>query len=109
MDAMETLNGLLRENPSYACLCLLESAVTSRKYWPEAGLPEALAKDMIQALGQTRFREAESLLLDAGVLIDIMIASYAIFIVTSLWDMVVQIIVKRTCKKSNILFKAIGD
>lgn len=68
MDAMETLNGLLRENPSYACLCLLESAVASRKYWPEAGLPEALVKDMIQALGQTRFREAESLLLDAGVL-----------------------------------------
>ena len=46
---------------------------------------------------------------DTGVLIDIMIASYAIFIVTSLWDMVFHIIVKRTCKKSNILFKAIGE
>lgn len=40
-----------------------------------------------------------------GVLIDIMIASYIIFIVTSVWDMLVQIVVKKTCKKNNILFK----
>ncbi|MGI6752284.1 MAG: queuosine precursor transporter [Anaerovoracaceae bacterium] len=42
-----------------------------------------------------------------GVLIDIMIASYLIFIVTSFWDTLVQIITKRTCKNSNILFKEV--
>lgn len=42
-----------------------------------------------------------------NILIDIMIASYAIFIVTSVWDTVVQIIAKRTCQKSNILFPAV--
>lgn len=44
-----------------------------------------------------------------GVLIDIMIASYIIFIVTSLWDTAVQIFTKRTCKKSNILFEGVDD
>lgn len=42
-----------------------------------------------------------------GVLIDIMIASYAIFIVTSMFDTGVQIFTKKTCKKSNILFKEV--
>ncbi len=44
-----------------------------------------------------------------SVLIDIMLASYIIFIVTSVWDTVVQLFVKRTCKKSNILFAGVDD
>lgn len=44
-----------------------------------------------------------------GVMINIMIASYAIFIVTSVFDMGVQVFTKRTCKNNNILFKEIGD
>lgn len=43
------------------------------------------------------------------IMLDIMIASYAIFIVTSLWDMVVQIFTKKTCKNRNIVFKGSDD
>ena len=42
-----------------------------------------------------------------SVMVDIMLASYIIFIVTSFWDTLVQIVAKKTCKKSNILFKEI--
>lgn len=42
-----------------------------------------------------------------NVMLDIMLASYIIFIVTSLWDTVVQIVAKKTCQKSNILFKEV--
>lgn len=41
------------------------------------------------------------------MMVDIMLASYIIFIVTSFWDTLVQIVAKKTCKKSNILFKEI--
>ena len=42
-----------------------------------------------------------------NVMLDIMLASYIIFIVTSLWDTVIQIVAKKTCQKSNILFKEV--
>ena len=42
-----------------------------------------------------------------NVMLDIMLASYIIFIVTSLWDTVVQIVAKKTYQKSNILFKEV--
>ena len=44
---------------------------------------------------------------DFAVLIDIMFASFGIFIVTSVWDMIIQIVAKKTCKTSNILFKGV--
>lgn len=42
-----------------------------------------------------------------NVMLDIMLASYIIFIVTSLWDTVIQIVAKKICQKSNILFKEV--
>lgn len=42
-----------------------------------------------------------------NIMLDIMLASYIIFIVTSLWDTVIQIVAKKTCQKSNILFKEV--
>ena len=42
---------------------------------------------------------------DFGTLISIMIASYVLFILTSLWDMVVMVVVKKTCQNHNVAFK----
>ena len=45
-----------------------------------------------------------------GVIVQIIIASYAIFIITSLWDMIVQLVTKHTCGKNhNILFKGVDE
>lgn len=44
---------------------------------------------------------------DFSTLISIMIASYILFILTSLWDMVVMVVVKKTCTKNNVAFKGV--
>lgn len=46
---------------------------------------------------------------EMGILLDIIIASYAIYIVTSFWDTGVLYIAKNTCKNRNILFKGSDD